>query len=184
MRIADALARLLAPLLVFTADEIWEYLPGIESDRSTRASVHTATFPEATMVRDNDFMTRWNRLFLLRDQVLAELEKARIEKLIGSALEACVVVDPRGDFDRRLLEQYWDQLRYLFIVSQVRFAKEGEITSGAPVLTQFRIERAAGGKCERCWNYSTRVGESSRYPTVCERCIEALREIEAIPNSA
>ncbi len=180
MRIGDSLAKLLAPVLAFTADEIWEHLPTRKTDPSTSSSVHLAKFPEAKLARDNDFMTRWNRLFLLRDQyVLPALEKERVAKLIGSSLEACLVIDPRSDFDKQIVEQYWDQLRYIFIVSQVRLAKEGEITSGAPVLTQFRVERARGEKCERCWNYSMRVGESSRYPTVCERCIEALAEIEA-----
>ncbi len=88
------------------------------------------------------------------------------------------MIDPGNDFDRRLLEQYKDQLRYIFIVSQVRFAKEGEITSRAPVLTQFKIERANGQKCERCWNYSIRVGESEKYPRICERCVAALEEVE------
>jgi isoleucyl-tRNA synthetase len=178
LRIVDSLARLLAPVLAFTADEIWEYLPKLQDDILVLASVHMACFPDSSPVRDQDFMTRWNRLFLLRDQVLGDLEKERIEKRIGSPLEACVVIDPRSDFDRRLLEQYKDQLRYIFIVSQIRFAGEGEITSGSPVLTQFKIERAQGQKCERCWNYSTRVGESAKYPTVCERCVAALDEIE------
>ena len=103
---------------------------------------------------------------------------------IGSSLEAAVVdyeaalvVRPRLA-DKERFERYWDELRYVFIVSQVRKATEGELEGGSPILTQFKIEPAQGEKCERCWNYSTRVGESARYPTVCERCLEALEEIE------
>ncbi|MFN2514558.1 MAG: zinc finger domain-containing protein, partial [Pyrinomonadaceae bacterium] len=73
-----------------------------------------------------------------------------------------------------LLERYKNQLRYIFIVSQVDVLPSEEGASGAVI----KIHCAAGEKCERCWNYSTRVGESSRYPTVCERCAPALDEIE------
>ena len=77
-----------------------------------------------------------------------------------------------------LLENYLKDLRYIFIVSQVNLARaeEGGATESNGVAVT--VERATGEKCERCWNYSTRVGESSRYPTVCERCVEALDEIE------
>lgn len=175
-KIAEALAQLLAPILVFTTDEIWENLP-VSSDSTRPVSVHLAEFPDARDKRDTELLTRWERLFRIRDQVLAKLEEARVEKRIGGSLEACVVIRP-GLNDIELLERYQDQLRYIFIVSQVRFAEDGELETGSPVLSQFKIERAAGEKCERCWNYSTRVGESSRYPTACERCVEALAEIE------
>jgi isoleucyl-tRNA synthetase len=96
-------------------------------------------------------------------------------KLIGSSLEARVrlLADQKT---YQLLEHYRDELRYIFIVSQVdlALAAEGEAAGGLSV----QVERASGEKCERCWNYSTRVGESARYPTVCERCIVALAEIE------
>src|SRR5258706_702053 len=92
MRIVDALAKLLAPVLVFTADEIWEHLPRSDAESSALGSVHIAELTRKTTIsRDEDFLTGWNRLVLLQDQVLGELEKARTEKLIGSALEACVV---------------------------------------------------------------------------------------------
>jgi isoleucyl-tRNA synthetase len=174
-RIADALGRLLAPILVFTADEIWESLPG---DGSRAASVHLVELPLVRSEKDNELSARWESLFALRERVLAKLEEARISKIIGSSLEAAVVIRPRlGDEDT--FNYFRNQLRYVFIVSSVRLAQDGELEGGSPVLTQIGIERADGQKCERCWNYSTRVGESLRYPTVCERCVEALEEIEA-----
>ena len=118
----------------------------------------------------------WNRLFVVRDQVLAELEKARANKLIGSSLEAAVVIRPSAK-DAELLRQYAEQLRYLFIVSQVELGSESQAN-------EIEIRRAAGQKCERCWNYSTRVGEFERYPTVCERCAAALKEIEGGEQTA
>jgi isoleucyl-tRNA synthetase len=196
--IADALARMLAPILSFTADELWENLPEVKARRAVEVanagelaagagagvdesdavwrSVHLAEFPVALSVeREAALLERWTRLFEVRDSVLRVLEEARTSKLIGSSLEAQVRLEAkRKTFE--LLEQYREELRYLFIVSQVSLALlEDEATEEVRV----RVERATGEKCERCWNYSVRVGEFTRYPNVCERCIEALAEIEA-----
>jgi len=168
-QIVDALARILAPILAFTADEVWEHIPrGSETDFPV--SVHLATFREPGHY-DADLIPRWNRLFAIREQVLGELEKARTSKVIGSSLEAAVVIRASGP-TYEFLKNYESQLRYVFIVSQVVLSESqtGEI--------EIQIKRADGEKCERCWNYSTRVGEFQRYPTVCERCAAALAEIE------
>jgi isoleucyl-tRNA synthetase len=166
-QITDALARMLATILVFTADEIWENLPGARS-----ASVHLAELPTASGGRDEKLAARWEQLFGIRDVVLGVLEEARVAKTIGSSLEAAVEVTASGK-TYELLESYRDDLRYLFIVSQVSLTRTeaGEVS--------VKVRRADGQKCERCWNYSTRVGESARYSTVCERCVAALEEIEA-----
>jgi isoleucyl-tRNA synthetase len=104
--------------------------------------------------------------------VLRALEEARVAKKIGSSLQAKVRLEASGN-TLELLQRHQNDLRYLFIVSQVELgtAKEGEDVS-------ITISVADGAKCERCWNYSTRVGESEKYPTVCERCVAALGEIE------
>jgi len=173
-RIADALARLLAPVLVFTADEIWENLPRAENDlEKPFAPVHVAEFPTPAGLRDAELAARWSQLYEVRDVVLRALEDARNAKLIGSGLEARIEI-AAPDPVYTLLAEYEDQLRYTFIVSQVALVKTDD--ANAPV--SVKVERAAGEKCERCWNYSTRVGESPRYPTACERCVEALGEIE------
>jgi isoleucyl-tRNA synthetase len=164
-RIADSLARLLAPILVFTADEIWENLPN-----RAEPSVHISEFPKASEGERAELLSKWEQLFEIRDQVLRALEEARIAKHIGSSLEAKVTLSASGA-GLDLLRQYASQLRYLFIVSQV------EVVEGSGELST-RVSKADGEKCERCWNYSTRVGESERYPTVCERCVAALEEIE------
>jgi isoleucyl-tRNA synthetase len=170
-RIADALARMLGPILVFTADEIWENLPG--SDHEQQPSVHLAHFPQVTSRQNKDLLEEWQRLFEIRDRVLVALEQARIAKQIGSSLEARVDISATGN-TYELLERHLDYLRYVFIVSQVEVRK-GDEAAGELVV---RINPAEGEKCERCWNYSTRVGESARYPTVCERCVAALEEME------
>ncbi len=161
--IADALCRLLAPLIAFTADEAWENLPG---DREE--SVHIAEFPQTAELFDGSLLSNWERIFGLRDEVLKALEIARNEKLIGSSLEAKVLLTVDGGTARFLVDHY-EQLRYIFIVSQVE-VHEGESLN-------VEIQKADGEKCERCWNYSTYVGRSDEYPTVCERCTDALDEI-------
>lgn len=161
--IADSLVRLMAPLLVFTADEAWEVLPAREVE-----SVHLAEFPPTTGAADAELDARWERIFEIRDKVLGSLESARGEKLIGSSLEAKVILTTDAGTTRFLLD-YYEQLRYIFIVSQVE-VHEGDALN-------VMIVKADGDKCERCWNYSVKVGESNRFPTCCERCVEALEEI-------
>jgi isoleucyl-tRNA synthetase len=134
--------------------------------------VHLATFPQAQEKEDFTLQKNWEQLFAVRDEALKSLETARADKLIGSSLEARVELAADGaTYD--LLQRYADELRYLFIVSQVTLAPDADGTG-----LSVKIARADGQKCERCWNYSTRVGEAERYPTACERCIEALAEIE------
>ncbi len=163
--ITGTLCRLLSPILAFTSDEAWENLPG-----QAVASVHIAEFPKAAAEADSALLGRWERIFAIRDEVLKALEEARGAKQIGSSLEAKVVLTADAETTRFLLD-YFDQLRYIFIVSQV------EVHEGSTDAL-VRIEKADGTKCERCWNYSIRVGEFANYPNVCERCIEALNEIE------
>lgn len=172
--IADALARMLATVLVFTADEIWENLPADE--RQPRAeSVHLALLPTASDIDNTELLTSWAHLFGYRDVVLGKLEDARVAKLIGSSLEARVEISAGARaYDN--LKRHAEELRYLFIVSDVQLAEPHVEMDADEILVT--VARAHGEKCERCWNYSTRVGESSKYPTVCERCIEALEEID------
>jgi isoleucyl-tRNA synthetase len=168
-QIVDSLARMLAPILVFTADEIWENLPATES-----SSVHVTTFPAASGKDNSTLLQNWTALFAIRDEVLRTLETARIAKEIGSSLEAKVILKTSGK-TLELLKQYEGDLRYTFIVSQVELEESNEAGNAIIAIT---VMTADGKKCERCWNYSTRVGESAKYPTVCERCVAALEEIE------
>ncbi len=181
-RIGEALVRLLAPIMSFTADEIWESLPKLFGRAE---SVHLAHFPAITDITGSTPSTTgleqlksdWQALLGVRDEVLKALEKARNDKLIGSGLEAQVrIMAPKGVYD--LLERYRSQLPAVFIVSQVTLAAGTLAGDGASGI-QVEVSRAAGQKCERCWNYSVHVGKDPEYPTVCERCSAALDEIEA-----
>ncbi len=162
-RITKDLCRLLAPLLAFTSDEAWENLPG-----SISGSVHLEEFPKVAAAVDTALLSKWERIYAIRDEVLKELETARNEKQIGSSLEAKVILNTDKATTMFLMDIF-EHLRYIFIVSQV----EVHESDGFAV----KIEKADGEKCERCWNYSTRVGEFEKFPTVCERCYEALQEI-------
>jgi len=159
---------MLGPILVFTADEIWENLPG---RNEAQPSVHLSEFPKPAAGDQTELLASWEQLFEIRDQVLRSLEEARVAKLIGSSLEAKVTLSAPGK-TLEVLKAHQSELRYIFIVSQVELSEsnDGGIT--------ISVSSADGQKCERCWNYSTRVGESERFPTVCERCAEALAEIE------
>ncbi len=179
-RIGEALVRLLAPIMSFTCEEVWQYLPKLES---RAASVHLEQFPTAKDIlcdagipeRDTKQQADWETLLAIREQVNKALDNARNEKLIGKSVDAQVQVTT-ADPAYSVLNHFEDQLRYLFIVSAVKLAQGSG--NGASVV-KIEVTKAPGEKCERCWNYSTRVGENPAYPTVCERCSAVLKEIEA-----
>jgi isoleucyl-tRNA synthetase len=180
-RIGEALVRLLAPIMSFTAEEIWEYLP---KTAGREASVHLAIFPQvadilgdakassSTTGGEQDAQD-WATLRSVRDEVLKALEEARNSKLIGTGLEAQVELSA-ADPIYSVLSRHADQLRYLFIVSAVKVTQGAGNGTGS---VHVEVKKADGLKCERCWNYSTRVGEDKEYPTVCERCSAVLREL-------
>ena len=176
--IGETLAGLLAPILSFTCEEVWQCLPKM-ADRAE--SVHLTRFPVPADIlgtaprEDKQQKEDWSTLLAVRSEVLKSLEEARNQGLIGSGLEAQVRVSAAEPV-HSVLARYRDQLRYLFIVSSVHLEQgtSGNGTGGVNV----QVSQAEGKKCERCWNYSTQVGEDKTYSSVCERCSAVLREIE------
>jgi len=172
-RITYALVRLIAPLLAFTTEEVWSYLRKPEGSPD---SVHLALFPQAEELtagftaEQRSRLGNWDELIAVRDVVLKQLEVARQEKFIGAPLEARVRLKA-GDKLYSLLEEYLNELPGLFIVSQVAL----ERAAGDELSVE--IERAQGEKCERCWKYTTDVGEDPDFPTVCAACKDAVKEI-------
>jgi isoleucyl-tRNA synthetase len=176
--IGEVLVRLLAPIMTFTSEEVWQYLPNVEARPD---SVHLALFPTAADILGGQVAGQhesqqrdWQSLRGVRDEVLKALEEARNNKLIGGGLEAQVHLTA-SDPVYGLLKRYDGQLRYLFIVSSVSVTQGPGNGTGS---VRVEVKKADGQKCERCWNYSTRVGEDKNYPTVCERCGAVLKEIE------
>jgi isoleucyl-tRNA synthetase len=160
--------------MTFTADEIWQYLPQV-SGRSE--SVHLELFPKpgeiTGPVRDAGHVAAlvadWDKLFEIREEVLKALETVRQDKTINDSLEAKVTITaPKETFE--LLNKYRKHLNAFFVVSAA------DVLEGAAL--SVRSARAPGQKCERCWNFSTHVGEDKVYLTVCERCSATLAEIE------
>jgi isoleucyl-tRNA synthetase len=165
MTIADGLARLLAPILSVTADEIWLQLPG-----TREASVHLATFPDAKVIegwRDEALDGEWRQLLDLRNTVNAALEGARQRKEIGNALSAHVAI-AAGDSLTTLLQKYRDDLPMLFITSEVTITQSG---AADPVVT---VTPATGEKCPRCWRYVAEVVTSGTRTGICRRCADAV----------
>ena len=165
---ADGLTRLLAPILSFTADELWRFVPGAREE-----SVHLALFPDRAELKamvDADLLARWSKLMTVREQVLAHIEPLRKDKQIGSSLQAKVSLAVPEE-ERALLERYASQLPMLFIVSEV------ELTSApAGAALGVTIGRADGLKCERCWRYVSAVSKDPAWAGLCSRCEEALAQ--------
>jgi isoleucyl-tRNA synthetase len=211
-RIGEALARLVAPIMSFTSEEVWRYLP---STVDRPVSVHLAQFPTARDITGEtswsaaveavtgnygvegmeEFLAApgdvaaqllplhnlrkdWNGLLRVREDVLKALESARNAKTIGGSLEAQVKLSATEPV-YSLLARYKDQLRYLFIVSDVMLERQESGNGAEGGTIHVNINKAPGKKCERCWNYSIHIGEDAAYPSVCERCSAVLREIEA-----
>ena len=170
-----SLTKMIAPILSFTADEIWRHIPG-----SREESVFLSDFPEADReFIDKELEKRWEGLTKVRDEVNKALEIRRQEKFIGNALEAKVTLYV-DDAVYSIVKEYSDYLPTLFIVSSAEAVikdtgipetayKSSEI-EGLAVL----VEKAEGGKCDRCWNRSTSVGEFKDHPGICERCYKVV----------
>ncbi len=164
---ADGLARLLAPILSFSADELWRFLPGKREE-----FVHLALFPavaDLELMRDAELVALWERLINVRNRVLGEIEPLRKDKQIGSSLQAKVVLSGGGE-EMVLLKDHAEELPMLFIVSEVELRPTDQAS------LQVTIEKAAGVKCERCWRYVPTVSTDSGRPGICERCQDALAE--------
>ena len=183
-KIGETLVRLLAPIMSFTADEVWRYLPAVEG---REPSAHLSRFPAAAEIAGEmspEKNADLDTLLQIRPEVLKALETARQNKVIGSGLEAKVAI-AASEPVYSVLKRNENDLKALFIVSNVELqaaasADSGNESSGINV----QVSEAPGQKCERCWNYSVHVGEDSKYPTVCERCSAALKEIDSQRGSA
>ena len=165
--ICDGLARLLAPILPVTADDLWRHMPGPRSE-----SIHLEAFPNVDHLLAPDVVAVWDRLMEVRDQVNAALEDKRKNKVIGNSLGASVTLTATGPI-AALLEEYRDQLPTLFIVSDLTL-NLGEATGVDHVRVD--VGKARGVKCERCWRYVPSVRTEPDWSGICDRCVDALAE--------
>ena len=168
--ILNSLVKILAPIISFTAEEIWKAMQ--HSKEENVESVMLTDFPTVNAKYDNEEITeKWNKIIKLKDIVSKELENARTNKIIGHSLNAKVTMYAEGkqyDFIKENLEL----LKTVFIVSKVDVmenARKDEVKIGV------KVEQASGKKCERCWMYSETVGENKEHPTICHRCSENIK---------
>ena len=169
-----AMTKLIAPILCFTAEEIWSFIPKM-ADMDERSVIFNEISAISANAFSDEFRAKWDRIHAIRDDVNKALELARADKIIGKSLEACVVLTCDGElYD--FAESIKDSLAELFIVSDVKLVKgEAKSAEGASVENLgVLVEKAEGEKCERCWMYSKTVGENAEHPTLCKRCAEVL----------
>lgn len=167
-RILSAVARLSAPIISFTAEEIWSYMPHSSSDDAE--SIFLNQMPEKSGISLSDeFVAKWDFIYSNREAVNKVLEEKRNEKLIGKSLEAKVIIHCNSETAEKY-KAISDHLSEILIVSDVEVSADRNDSE-----TEFEVVKAEGGKCERCWTYSTTVGSDSEHPTLCERCCKAVR---------
>jgi isoleucyl-tRNA synthetase len=176
-QILEVLVRLMAPILSFTADEIWQYMKGKEQTPSVHADLF---IPLTDTHEDLELMNRWDRIVEIRGEVTKTLELARKEKIIGHSLNASVTLGLSPEF-METLSPYRDQLRSIFIVSDVEITDIGELADTPESDTtpglKVKVSPSNAPKCDRCWVHDTTVGEDNTHPTICKRCLKVLNEI-------
>lgn len=185
--IINYLARLIAPIFVFTAEEIYAYIPKDKKDR-LEESVHLLEWPSRNPVyaqvdlaaQGKDIDTELGPILGLIPEVAKMLESKRGEAEIGSSFEAKIILLTNDEFRYKYLESLKELLPEVFKVSQVEIKKTEAITEGriSNLYQDIAIVagKAQGNKCVRCWNYSNQVGQSKTHPLICERCLKAIKE--------
>jgi len=167
--LVNVLVRLLAPILSFTSEEIWQAFRPMTPFKET--SVHLTRFDKKLeSFKDTTLADRWEHLLEIRQEVSKILENARREKQIGHSLDACITLTV-GEKDHAFLRDYESDLDDIFIVSGVTLVKSTNKT------LSIKVNPAEGKKCERCWHYKTDIGQDADYPTVCNRCAKVLHKL-------
>lgn len=168
--ILDSLVRMLAPLTSFTAEEIWKYMNKSKNEKVE--SVMLTIYPEVNSQYENEELrAKWEKIVKIKEIVSKKLEEARAEKIIGHSLNAKVTLFAEGDL-YKFIKENKELLQTVFIISNLE-VEENQRSNEEKL--GVKIEQAEGEKCERCWMYSTTVGEDKENPTICHRCSEALK---------
>jgi len=171
-QITEALVRLVAPILSFTADEVWDYLPHVEG---REVSVHLAQFPKPEEIFSEDptaLLDEWKQIFAVRDEALRVLEEDRKAKRIGKGLEAELQITAAGE-QFALLQRHAAGLKEIVNVSKVTVIEGPEL--------KIKALPASGHKCARCWNFMPEVANFGIWQNVCTRCHDALTEMKIAP---
>ncbi|MDY0376120.1 MAG: isoleucine--tRNA ligase [Desulfobacterium sp.] len=182
--VLDSITRLMAPILPFTAEEVWTHMPDVEG---RPASVHLSTRPVANSAwSDYALAAEWEKIRELRAEVTKALEEARAAKIIGHSLDAAILIKVPGDELKELLDGFGEDLRDIFIVSAAALvdtldtdpAGDGDLFVSDEIKGVYvKVTKAEGDKCARCWKYDLTVGDASCWEGACRRCSNALDRI-------
>jgi isoleucyl-tRNA synthetase len=170
---------MLAPILAFTADEAWEFVPGKNVN-----SVHESEFKPTNFVLPEEEKSAWDYWFFWRERALEKLEIVRQKKEIGKSLDAKIVwLLGEGDKLALAAQKNPENLRELFNVSQLEIkTSPAQKIAGPDNLISHAVDisifRADGQKCERCWHWETDIGKNPEHPTICGRCVEAVLQLK------
>jgi isoleucyl-tRNA synthetase len=180
--ILESLVRLMAPVLSFTAEEVWKVM----KSANRLPSVHADLFlPIKEEYKDPDLAERWEHIIQVRKEVTRVLELARKEKVIGHSLDAAVFLGLSPALMEKL-DAYRDELRSIFIVSSVRLVPLDQLEGGIEGLEikdmRVKVSPSKDTKCERCWVHDPTTGDDSTYPTICSRCLNSLKEMGCLSN--
>ena len=163
--ILSGLVRIIAPMTVYTAEEIWKYMPHKNGENTE--SIMLEYWPKVNEKYENkELEEKWNKIIAIKEEASKALEMARAEKVIGHSLNAKVTINADKE-NYNFLKDKEELLQEVFIVSAVEVKEANEL--------KIDVTPAEGEKCERCWMYSTTVGEDKENPTICHRCSEALK---------
>ncbi len=170
-KILVALTKIIAPILSFTADEIWNYIPKTTEMKDIKSVLLTDMPEKESILVSPDFAEKFEKIHAIRDEVKKALEIARAEKVIGASLESKITLYFNDDNLRTFANENVEDLAAIFIASEVEIAKTGEGSFKAETLPlSVKVEKAEGEKCERCWTFSKTVGEDNEHSTLCARC--------------
>ena len=176
--ILECLVRLVAPIIPFTADEVWKFSPNTKKP----FSIHLDLFlPVKEDFKDDALIERWEKLLNIRKEITRALELARKDKVVGHPLDAAVSLAlPQNLLDD--FKDYEDELKNICIVSNLKFVEEGGIEGGYKSEEfqglSIKISTSPFDKCERCWIHDSTVGDNNEHPVLCKRCVEVVKEIE------
>ena len=171
-RLVTGLCQMLAPILAYTADEAWEFIPG-----KPTGSVHESEFKLSSFSISGNEQKIWADLFGFRSVLFPDMELKRKEKIVGKNLDAKVILKADDGFVSQA-NALKGELKELFNVSQLEIRKM-EFQTQTPNSVHFEIAKADGQKCERCWHWETDIGQNPAHPTLCPRCVEAVLQFKA-----
>ncbi|WP_418790532.1 isoleucine--tRNA ligase [Phosphitispora sp. TUW77] len=177
--IITSLVKLMAPVLAFTSEEIWRYIPRSAGDPG---SVQLADMPQVKEEYiDEELEAKWEKIIKARNEITKALEQARRDKVIGHSLDAAVTVYADEEL-YSFLEPVAEQLASILIVSAAELKKDADAPGGVIVSEEMpglkiKVDQAAGGKCERCWTYKEEVGKDPVYITLCGKCLDVVRQL-------